>query len=67
MARQLASLGREIKQKELHLDQTSQPDVDEFNRKVDAYNGLVGRVRAQNRLVNKMVDSYNEELRNNGQ
>ena len=66
MAGQLESLGREIKQKELHLDQTSQPDIDEFNRKVDAYNGLVERARAQNRLVNKMVDSYNEKLRNNG-
>ena len=66
MAGQLESLGREIKQKELHLDQTSQSDVDEFNRKVDAYNGLLERVRAQNRLVNQMVDSYNEKLRNNG-
>ena len=42
MAGQLESLGREIKQKELHLDQTSQSDVDEFNRKVDAYNSLCG-------------------------
>ena len=66
MAGQLESLGREIKQKELHLDQTSQSDVDEFNRKVDAYNSLLERVRTQNRLVNELVDRYNEKLQNNG-
>ena len=66
MEGQLESLGREIKQKELHLDLTSQSDVDEFNRKVHTYNGLVERVRAQNRLVNQLVESYNAKLQNNG-
>jgi hypothetical protein len=66
MARQLESLAREIEQKKLSLDRTSQSDLDEFNRKVDAYNGLLERVRAQNRLVNQLVESYNEKLRTNG-
>jgi hypothetical protein len=65
MAEQLEGLEREIKQKEAHLDQTSQSDVDEFNRKVTAYNSLLERVRAQNLLVNQLIKSYNEKLRNN--
>ena len=66
MASELEGLGREMKQAESHLDRTSQSDVDEFNRKVDAYNSLLERVRAQNRLVNQLVDSYNEKLRKYG-
>jgi len=33
---------------------------------VDAYNGLLERVRSQNRLVNQLVESYNEKLRKHG-
>ena len=66
MARQLESLGREIEQKRLYLDRASQSAVDEFNRKVDTYNGLLHRVRAQNRLVNELVESYNEKLHKHG-
>jgi hypothetical protein len=66
MATQLESLGRELKQKESYLDRTSQFEVDDFNRKVDAYNNLLERVRAQNRLVNQLVESYNEKLRQHG-
>lgn len=66
MASQLKSLKQEIKLKESHLNQTNQSDVDEFNRKVDTYNGLLKRVRAQNRLVNQLIESYNEKLQNHG-
>ncbi len=66
MASQLKNLEREIKQKELYLNQESQLDIDEYNSKVDAYNGLLERVRSQNRLVNRLVESYNEKLRQHG-
>ena len=66
MARQLKSLGRELKQKESTLDRTSQFDVDDFNRNVDAYNSLLESVRVQNRVVNQLIDSYNAKLRQDG-
>ena len=66
MASQLENLGREIKQKQLYLNRESQLDIDEFNNKVDTYNGLLERARAQNRLVNQLVESYNEKLRKYG-
>lgn len=66
MAKQLESLGWELKQTESYLDRTSQFEVDDFNRKVDAYNNLLERVRAQDRLVNQLVESYNEKLRQHG-
>jgi hypothetical protein len=66
MASQRENLGREIKQKQLYLNREIQLDVDEFNRKVDTYNGLVERAQAQNRLVNQLVESYNEKLRKYG-
>jgi len=66
MASQLENLEREIKQKQLYLNQESQLDIDEFNRKVNTYNGLLERARAQNRLVNQLVESYNKKLRQHG-
>ena len=66
MAEELDSLGEEIKQEREDLDRTNQFDVDEFNRKVDEYNDLREEVRAQKRLVNDLVETYNEKLRTNG-
>jgi len=66
MASQLDNLEREIKYEQLYLNQESQLDIDQYNSKVDTYNVLLERVRAQNRLVNKLVESYNEKLRQHG-
>ncbi|MGA2092277.1 MAG: tetratricopeptide repeat protein [Sedimentisphaerales bacterium] len=66
MASQLDNLGREIEQKQSYLNKESQLDVDEYNSKVDTYNSLLERVRAQNRLVNQLVESYNNKLRQYG-
>jgi hypothetical protein len=66
MESQLDRLGREIEQKRLYLDRASQFDIDQFNRKVDAYNALLGRVQTQNQVVNQLVERYNEKLRTNG-
>lgn len=66
MESQLERLGRELKRAEAYLDRTSEWEVDDFNRKVNAYNSLLERVRAQNRRVNQLVDSYNEKLRRYG-
>ncbi|MDC0294613.1 hypothetical protein OAK98_04375 [Mariniblastus sp.] len=67
MASQLDRLGRELELIKADLDRTSQYEVDDFNRKVSAYNSLLERVRGQNRRVNQLVDSYNEKLRSSGQ
>lgn len=66
MASLLERLGRELEREEAYLDRTSEWQVDDFNRKVNAYNSLLERVRAQNRRVNQLVDSYNEKLRRHG-
>ncbi|MCX7428994.1 MAG: hypothetical protein NTW96_25630 [Planctomycetia bacterium] len=66
MAGQLKSLGREIEQNELYLDRASQFNVDQFNRKVDAYNRLLEQVQTQNRVVNQMVERYNQKLQQYG-
>ena len=63
MASQLEALSRDIERSKLYLDRTSQIAIDEFNSKVDSHNALVGKVRAQNRLVNQMVENYNAKLR----
>jgi hypothetical protein len=63
MATRLENLSQEIERERLLLDRTNQFDVDEFNRKVDAHNDLLEKARAQDRLVNQLVDSYNEKLR----
>ena len=63
MASQLEALSRDIERSKLYLDRTSQISIDEFNSKVDSHNALVGKVRAQNRLVNQMVENYNAKLR----
>ncbi len=66
MASQLENLGREIEHERSFVGPRRQSNVDEFNRKIDTYNGLLERVRAQNRLVNQLVESYNEKLRQHG-
>ena len=66
MASQLENLGREIERERSFVGPRRQSNVDEFNRKIDTYNGLLERVRAQNRLVNQLVESYNEKLRQHG-
>ena len=66
MASQLENLGREIDRERSFVGPRRQSDVDEFNRKVDTYNGLLERARAQNRLVNQLVERYNEKLRKYG-
>jgi tetratricopeptide (TPR) repeat protein len=66
MESQLERLGREIERERLYIDGASQFAVDEFNRKVETYNGLAERVQAQDRIVNQMIDSYNEKLQRHG-
>jgi hypothetical protein len=67
MDTQLESLGREIEQAKLSLDNTSQFAIDQFNAKVDSYNALLEKARAQDRIVNQMVEDYNAKLRKYGQ
>ena len=66
MATQLETLGREIERAKLNLDRTSQFTIDQFNAKVDSYNALLEKARAQDRLVNQMVENYNAKLRKYG-
>ena len=63
---QLERLGRELERDQAYLNHTSQYAVDQFNRKVDAYNMLLEQVRAQERLVNRMVELYNAKLEQYG-
>jgi hypothetical protein len=63
MANELETLAKAIRQERLYLDSTNQFAVDAFNRKVDAHNALLEKLRAQNRYVNQLVDSYNEKVR----
>jgi hypothetical protein len=65
MGRQLEDLSQELERERSALDLTSQTDVDQFNRKVSAYNDVQEKARAQGRLVNQLVDSFNEKLRKN--
>jgi tetratricopeptide (TPR) repeat protein len=66
MSRQLETLDSDISRARLYLNQESQSDVDEYNSKVNAYNALLERLRAQNQLVNRLIDNYNEKLRQHG-
>lgn len=66
IANQLDNLEREIKQKQLYLNRESQLDIDEFNSKVHTYNNLLEKAKSQNRLVNQLVESYNDKLRQYG-
>jgi len=66
MESQLDNLKQEIEQDGVYLNQESQLDIDEYNSKVDTYNDLLERARSQNRLVNQLVDSYNNKLRQHG-
>ena len=66
LGNQLETLGRQIERERIYLDQTSQTDLDDFNRKVNRYNAELKNVRAENELANQLVDSYNallEQLR----
>ena len=62
MEKQLAFLSQEIVEERLTLDRTSQFAVDQFNRKVDSYNDLLEKARAQNRSINQLVDDFNGKL-----
>ena len=66
MAIQLKNLKQEIDHKQLFLNQESQSDIDRYNSKVDTYNNLLERTRSQNRLVNQLVENYNNKLRQYG-
>ena len=66
VARQLESLGREIERERLYVDRTSESAVAEFNRKVDNYNRLREEAQEQARVVNEMIDRYNEKLQKYG-
>jgi hypothetical protein len=63
MATRLEDLRQDIDLERALLDRTNQSQVDEFNRKVEAHNDLLERARAQDRLINRLVDDYNEKLR----
>jgi hypothetical protein len=63
---QLERLSRELERDQADLNHTSRYEVNQFNRKVDAYNSLLERVRAQERLVNRMVELYNAKLEQYG-
>lgn len=56
---QLNSLNADVERARIYLDQTSQADVDDFNRKVNRYNSALRSVRAENESANQMVDSHN--------
>jgi len=64
MESELDRLSRDIDRDRLGLDQTNQLAIDNFNRKVDAHNRLLDRVKDQERFVNQLVGAYNEKLRN---
>jgi len=63
---QLKTAGEEIEQARVSLDRSSQFAVNEFNSKVDAYNILGEKIRAQDQLINQMVENYNQKLRMHG-
>ncbi len=63
---QISNLEREIENKKLYLNQGSQIEIDEYNKKVDEYNNLLEKARAQTVLVNQLVDRYNQKLRQYG-
>jgi hypothetical protein len=63
MEGRLDGLSREIERERLVLDRTSRFEIDAFNRKVENYNDLLGQLREQERLVNQLIDSYNEKVR----
>lgn len=62
MEKELADLGEEIKRERLQLDRTSQTAVDDFNRRVRTYNELLEGLQSKERLINQLVDHYNEVL-----
>jgi len=64
---QLGNLGAEIERDRLYLDHASQYQVDAFNTKVGSYNSLLQQARAQEQVVNQMVDDYNAKLRRDSQ
>jgi hypothetical protein len=63
MATELGSLRLEIERDRLTVDRTSQLAIDASNRKVDTYNRLLEEARAQERLVNQLVENYNDKIR----
>jgi hypothetical protein len=63
---QLDSVRKEIERKQVFLDRTSQLAVDEFNRKVCAYNELLESARVQERVIDQMIANYNEKVREHG-
>jgi septal ring factor EnvC (AmiA/AmiB activator) len=60
---EIKTLNEDIARRRATLDRTNELAVDEFNRKVDDYNRLLEQLRAKERRVNQMVESYNEKLR----
>ncbi len=60
--RQLDNLGKEVDKARIYLDNTSQAEVNEFNRKVNRYNTARENMQIENQTVNKMIDGYNELL-----
>lgn len=66
MSSRLESLSGEIERARSFVGLIRQVEADEFNRKVDTYNGLLKEVLGQERLVNQMVTSYNDKLRKYG-
>jgi tetratricopeptide (TPR) repeat protein len=63
---ELDALERQIDRERLIMDRTSELAVTRFNQRIDRYNGLLEDVRAQERLVNQMIDNYNSKLRRYG-
>lgn len=66
LATQTTILANEIFLERSSLNQRSQLAVDAFNRKVDRYNSMLELARQQDRMLNTMVDGYNEKVRRYG-
>lgn len=63
LERQITGLSQEIERRRANLDRTDELAVDDFNRRVDGYNRLIEQMRAKERRINQLVESYNAKLR----
>ena len=59
---QFESLKAQVDRARIYLDQTSQAAVDDFNRKVNRSNAMLGNMRTQSASVNHAVDTHNALL-----
>ena len=59
---QSENLKAQVDRARIYLDQTSQAAVDDFNRKVNRSNAMLGNMRTQSASVNHAVDTHNALL-----